>query len=647
MYRRMYRIRGFETRTRTLYRDGFIPGFVHLALGQEASAVGACFHLRDGDVITSTHRGHGHALARGLGPHEVFAELMGRETGVCRGRGGSMHIADPDRGIFGANGIVGAGIPIAAGAAFAAQLRADNGIVVAFLGDGAIATGAFHEATNLASLWSLPLILFCENNGFSEFSSFADQHPVPLHDRAIGYGLRYCQINGNDVAAVSATMAEITTEVRAGTGPYLVEAMTLRQAGHYEGDPQLYRQDDHQEMAFDDPLHVTNHQLTAAGIDQGTIDELHNSVDSELDSAVAAAKQDPLPDRATLSEGAVVARDAAPPARLEPATTTTDESWKLYEAVGEALRVELEDDPTVFLAGIDVGKGGNVFAITRGMQERWPERLRDTPISETAIMGLATGAAMAGLRPIVELMYLDFLGVCLDQLMNQAAKLPYMTGGRARMALTVRTQFGAGKSSGGQHSQSLEAMLAHIPGLTVVMPSTPADAYGLLRAAIQDPNPVIFIENRLQYGMKGPRCEREHLVPIGQAAIRRAGTDLTIVSYSRMAQVCTAAADELIDEDISCEVIDLRTIAPLDVSTVLTSVAKTNRLLIVHEATRDFGVGAEIAARVADEGLWHLDAPITRIGAAAVPAPYSPTLETEWLPDQRRVMEVARTLTAT
>lgn len=648
----MYRIRGFEERTAKLYQQGHIPGFVHLALGQEATAVGACAHLRDGDVITSTHRGHGHALARGLTPYEIYAELMGRETGVCRGRGGSMHIADPDRGIFGANGIVGAGIPIAAGAAFAAQLTETGAIALAFFGDGAVATGAFHEATNLASLWNLPLILFCENNQYSEFSRAEDQHPVTLADRAVGYGLHYRKVNGNNVTAVAEMMAQVVADVRAGNGPYLVEAVTLRLAGHYEGDPQLYR-DENQAAAAADPLEMTHRDLLALGLSEHALAEVHASIAVELDTAIADALEAPFPDPAAVADGTIVVREPPPPARLEPNAADAphdDEgrgSWKLFEAVGEALRVELEDDPTVFLAGIDVGQGGNVFGITRGLHARWPDRLRDTPISETATMGLGVGAAMAGLRPVVELMYVDFLGVCLDQLMNQAAKLPYMTGGRARMPLTVRTQCGAGRSSGAQHSQSLEALLAHIPGLTVLMPSTPADAYGLLRSAIQDPNPVVFIEHRLQYGMKGPRSPRDHLVPIGQAAIRREGSDVTLVSYSRMAQVCLDVADTLASEGISCEVIDLRSIAPLDIGSVLASVAKTSRLLIAHEATCDFGVGAEVAAQMADQGIWHLDAPIVRIGAMPTPAPYSPGLEATWLPDRARILQAARQLVNT
>ena len=314
------------------------------------------------------------------------------------------------------------------------------------------------------------------------------------------------------------------------------------------------------------------------------------------------------------------------------------------DAVHDALESELAADERVFLAGVDVGEGGNVFGLTRGLRARFGNRVRDTPISETAIVGVAVGAAMAGMRPVVEVMYLDFLGVCFDQLLNQAAKLPFMTGGAAEMALTVRTQFGAGRSSGSQHSQSLEALVAHIPGLTVVMPSTPADTYGLLRASIEDPNPVVFIENRLLYGMKGPRPTADHLVPIGRSAVVRPGSDITVVSVSRMVHEALAAAEDVAGEGTSVEVIDLRTIAPLDLEPVLASVHKTSRLLIAHEAVVPFGIGAEIAATVARDGFWDLDAPIERVGAAATPPPYAPELERAWLPGRVEIAEAIRRL---
>jgi 2-oxoisovalerate dehydrogenase E1 component len=573
-----------------------------------------------------------------------MAELMGKETGTCHGRGGSMHIADPGLGVYGANGIVAAGLPIAGGVATAAKLRGAGDVVVAFFGDGAVAQGMFHEAVNLAAVWELPVVFFCENNGYSEFSAAADQHRASLSARAAGYGIDYEHVDGNDVVVVAQTMTRVVQRLRDGAGPILIEAETYRWHGHYEGDPERYRSPEEVAAAKQtDPLLIARQQLAIAGIDVALTDAIDEEIDKEIEAAVEQARSAPEPAPETLHHFVSAPRPALP----EPAPLPGDaELFRSMDAVRLALEHELAADSDVFVAGIDVGAGGNVFGLTRGLAQAFPGRVRDTPISESAIVGLAVGAAMAGMKPVVEVMYMDFLGVCLDMLINQAAKLRFMTGGRAALPLVVRTQFGAGRSSGSQHSQSLEAMLAHIPGLTVVMPANPADTYGLLRAAIQDPNPVVFIENRLQYGLKAPRPPADYLVPLGKAKVVRPGTDVTIVSWSRMVQDCLAAADQLATEGVSVEVIDLRTISPLDRETVLASLAKTSRLVIAHEAVRDFGVGAELAAMAVDEGFWHLDAPVTRIAPPHTPVPYAPSLEREWLPSPETIAATLRRIAA-
>jgi 2-oxoisovalerate dehydrogenase E1 component len=645
LYRRMVRIRRFEERVAALYRDGLVPGFVHLSVGQEAAAVGATWPLRPDDVITSTHRGHGHCLAKGLDPRGMFAELMARDGGTNRGRGGSMHIADPTRGIFGANGIVAAGLPIAVGAATAAQLRRDGRVAMAFFGDGAAAQGAFHEALNLAAVWHLPVVFFCENNGYSEFSPAVAQHAVGLRARAKGEGLAYVAVDGNDVEATAAAVTSVVAGVRHRAGPTVVEATTYRWHGHYEGDPERYRDaDEVRRWQQHDPLVRLRRRLEEAGVPDGDLGALEAAVDRELEQALEEARAMAAPAPGSLGDFVLRPR---PPVAEGPAPAADAPEWRTMDAVHAALEGALESDDRVFLAGVDVGDGGNVFGLTRGLRDRFGPRVRDTPISETAVVGLAVGAAMAGLRPVVEIMYLDFLGVCFDQLLNQAAKLPFMTGGAAEMALVVRTQFGAGRSSGSQHSQSLEALLAHIPGLTVVMPSTPADTYGLLRTAIEDPNPVVFIENRLLYGHKGPRPPADYRIPIGRASCVRPGSDVTVVSVSRMVHEALAAAEELAAEGVSVEVLDLRTVAPLDTEAVLASVRRTGRLLVAHEAVVPFGIGAEIAATVAREAFWDLDAPIERIGAAATPPPYAPALEQAWLPGRAEIAGALRRLAAT
>lgn len=640
MYRRMWVIRRFEQEAARLYRDTAIPGFVHLSVGQEASAVGACWPLRASDSITSTHRGHGHGLAKGMDVNAMMAELMGKASGTCRGRGGSMHIADPAAGVFGANGIVGAGLPIANGVATADRIGGGDGVTVAFFGDGAVAQGAFHEAVNLAAAWTLPVVFFCENNGYSEFTPAGRFDRAGLRSRAAGYGVPYVAVDGNDVEAVAEAMTAVVEARRSAPQPCIVEATTYRRHGHYEGDPQRYRSvDEAQDWVERDPLAVLRARLEDE-VGAAEVDRIESEVETQIARAIALAEAAEPPDPATVVEYVSAPR----PVITEQALPTTG-TFRLMDAVREAVEVELAADPRTFLAGVDVAEGGNVFGLFRGLVDRFGDQVRDVPISESALVGLGVGSAMAGARPIVEIMYLDFIGVCFDQILNQAAKLRYMTGGAVELPLVIRTQFGAGRSSGSQHSQSLEAMLAHIPGISVVMPSTPADAYGLLRASIQDPNPVVFIENRLQYGRKGPRPDRDHLVPLGRARVVRPGRDVTVVSYSRMVEEACAAAEEVAAEGVEAEVIDLRTIAPLDRETVLTSLAKTHRMLIAHEAVQDFGVGAELSALAAAEGFWYLDEPVVRVAAQVTPAPYAPSLEQAWLPGRRDIAGALRRMT--
>lgn len=643
LHREMLRIRMFEDRAASLYRDGVIRGFVHLSVGQEAVPVGTVAALRPDDVITSTHRGHGHVLAKGLDLTGAFAELFGKEAGTNHGRGGSMHIADPALGIFGANGIVGAGVPIAAGAATAALLRDDGKVAVSFFGDGATSTGAFHEGATLAGDWRLPLILLCENNQFSEFTSTHMKKPELMAARAAAYGMAFHRLDGNDVGAMADAMDAIVAGVRAGEGPVFVEAVTFRSRGHYEGDQLKYRDTDlAASWAERDPILLAEAQLMAAGTNEANIAAVHASVSAEVEAAIATASSAPEPSAGSLFE---YVRTVSVPV-VEPPLPPDAEPTRYSRAVRAALHHELEHDPQVFLAGIDVGEGGNVFGLTRGLAEEFPGRVRDTPIAEAAIIGAGVGAAMAGMRPVVEIMYSDFIGVCLDQIMNQAAKLRYMTGGKVSVPLTIRTQFGAGRSSGAQHSQSIEAMLAHIPGLQVVMPSTPADAYGLLRSAIREESPVVVIEHRLLYEKTGPGFAADHLVPIGKAAVLAEGTHVTVVAVSRMAREALAVAEKLAAEGISVEVVDLRTVAPIDWETVLGSLAKTNKLVIAHEAVSDFGIGAEIAARAVDEGFWTLDAPVLRVGAPFTPAPYAPSLEREWVVGQAHIEDAVRRILA-
>ncbi len=316
---------------------------------------------------------------------------------------------------------------------------------------------------------------------------------------------------------------------------------------------------------------------------------------------------------------------------------------RMAQAINNALVSEMKADPNVFIIGEDVTVG--VFGITSGLVDQFGDkRVRDTPITESAIIGSAVGAAACGLRPVVEIMFVDFIGVAIDQLFNQAAKMKYMFGGKIKLPLVVRTTFGAGFASAAQHSQSLESWFMHIPGLKVVMPSTPYDAKGLLISAIRDDNPVVFLECKTIYGVKGEVPEESYTIPFGQADIKREGTDVTVVATARMVHQSLAVAQKLEAEGISLEIVDPRTLSPLDEETILESVRKTNRLVIVHEEVKFAGSGAEIAAMVAEKAFDHLDAPIIRVGAPFTPVPFSPVLEKEFVPDEEKIIAAIKSV---
>jgi pyruvate/2-oxoglutarate/acetoin dehydrogenase E1 component len=330
---------------------------------------------------------------------------------------------------------------------------------------------------------------------------------------------------------------------------------------------------------------------------------------------------------------------------IEAGTARSDgaaRDTRYSDAINLGMADAMAEDPTVVLIGIDVGVGGGIFAVTKGLLDRFgPGRVFDAPISEMGYVGAAVGAAMTGLRPIVEIMFMDFIGVCLDPILNQAAKLRYMTAGAFTIPVVFRTQTGAGRSAGAQHSQSLETMFAHIPGIKVVMPATVTDAHDLLIESVRDPNPVLFVENRRLYGLRGS-LEQDRL-PLGKARVARQGKDVTVVTWGQQLRECLAAAEQC---SASLEVVDLRSLVPLDLDTVIESVRRTGHILIVHEAVQEFGAGAEIAARVADELFDELLAPVRRLGAPSVPMPFSPNLERALLPDAPAIAAAAEALRA-
>ena len=639
MHETMVAIRAFEEKANELFQLDKVMGAIHLSVGQEACAVGSISALEDCDYIVSNHRGHGHMITRGASLEKMFAELMGRRTGYCLGKGGSMHIVDFDLGFCGANGIVGAGLPITVGVGLASKLRGDKAVTLCSFGDGASNEGAFHEALNLASIWTLPIIYMCENN---QYAISTDVHKATnvenLADRAAAYGIEGVVVDGNDVEAVYHTIRKAAAKARKGGGVTLVECKTYRRFGHYAGDPCIYRpKEEPEQWAKDnDPIDRLAKTL-GEGLDQ---DGAAQRVAVRIEQAVEAAERAPLPEPREAAEG--VYADCE---RIDTEPRCKGDRVLTYrETLNEAIRLEMEADPNVFLIGEDIATHGGGFAVTRGLADQFGrERVRDTPISEAAIVGAAIGAATRGYRPIAEIMYIDFTTVAMDQICNQAAKMHYMFGGKMNVPIVIRTPGGSGgRGNAAQHSQSLEAWFAHVPGLKLAIPATPFDAKGLLASAVADENPVLFVEHKVLYITEGPVPEERYFIPLGKADVKRTGSDVTIVSYSRMLLRSLAAAERAAQEGIDVEVVDPRTLVPLDIETIVKSVEKTNRLIVVEEDCRTCGTGAEIVTRVVEEAFDHLDAPPIRVAGLDVPIPYSKPLEHASVPSEDDILAAIR-----
>ncbi len=645
----LVRVRRFDERTIELFHAGIIKGTAHSCVGQEAIAVGACAALREADYVVSHHRGHGHCIAKGADTTRMMAELMGRDAGYCRGLGGSMHIAALDKGILGANGIVGAGMGLGAGAALSAQMRGTDQVCLVFFGDGAANEGIFHEAFNLAALWKLPVIFFCENNRFGLSTAMEESTSIDrLAKRAAGYGMPGETIDGNDVSLVFETVERAAARARAGDGPSFIEALTWRWGDHsMRANLPKYRSDEIEaEQRKTDPIARLEARLAERQVPTARIAALHAEANAEIEAAIAAAQLAPEAKMAVLTS-AVMAPPSGFAASGEPGEASSTRVISMVDAIREAIDGEMARDQSVFVIGEDVGKIGGIFACTRGLIDKYgPERLRDTPISEGVISNAAVGAAITGMRPIVEIQIFDFVTLMMDAIVNQAAKFRTMLGGAPKVPIVFRGPQGGGIRLAAQHSQSLEAWFCHVPGLVVLAPSTPYDAKGLLASAIRDDNPVVFLEHKLLYVQgKGPVPDAPYAIPIGKADIKRAGHDVTVIATMAMVAPALAAARQLArDENIEVEVIDPRTLRPLDTETILASVRKTKRCVVVHEGWTKFGFGAEVAAMIMEQAFDWLDAPVARVGMDDVPMPYNDTLERAVIPDAARIAEAVKTV---
>jgi pyruvate/2-oxoglutarate/acetoin dehydrogenase E1 component/TPP-dependent pyruvate/acetoin dehydrogenase alpha subunit len=656
IYRQMSRIHEVDKAMRSGLSAGRFQFTYWPMTGQEAIPATLATLTDANDYMVTIYRGIHDQVAKGVPLKGLFAEAMARKDGLNKGKGGSPHISDPASGSMLTTAIVGGGAPIANGLALAAKMRGEGRVTVVNFGDGATSIGAVHEAMNLAGAWRLPIIFLCQNNQVGEYTMIPDYTASPdFAGRAAGYGFKGVRVDANDPVAFHAAMSEVVADVRAGKGPVFVEAVTLRLGTHAGFSPnELLTKEELEAGRADWPVPKTRSLLLDSGLcSEAELAEIDSAAAAEVAEAIAfAMASEPIGQddmfNDVYADVADVPRRGDYPVRAEEAEVSGEtKMMAMYEAIISAQDLALEADSGVFLLGEDIGDPpGGVFKTTAGLQTKWgKERVRPTPIAEQAIIGAATGAALVGMRPVAEIMFCDFIGVTMDQIANHAAKQRYMSGGATNVPMTMRILCAGGLGGfGAQHSQSLESWLLHVPGLKVVYPSTTLDARGLLTTCIFDDDPCVHLESMaLVFG--APKQEvpvGDYRIPLGVAKVRREGTDISLISFGWQVNQCMAAAEELAKEGVDAEVIDLRSLMPLDYHRVLDSVKKTRRALVVHAATEFCGLGSEIASTINEELFSRLKAPASRFGAYYTPISFSKEIEAAQMPHKASIMDRVR-----
>jgi 2-oxoisovalerate dehydrogenase E1 component len=656
MLRRMLRIRYFDERVAELTSAGLIPGGVHTSIGHEAAVVGACMAVRGDDYMTGYHRSHGHPIGKGAAVKPLMAELFGKATGVCRGKGGSMHLADFSVGSLGESGIVGAGLPIAVGAGLSAKMRASSQVCLCFFGDGAANSGPFHEALNLASIWDVPVVFVCENNGYAVTFAIKDAMAVEnVADRAAAYAMPGVTVDGQDILAVHEAVCAAVGKARSGQGPSLIEAKTYRYREHSEmGALKLaYRPEDEIERWQQrDPVRLFVERLLADGVlDKQTVEELESATAHEVDDAVTFAQTSPFPDPEEAFDNVFAeAGESSSPGVGTPARGTKPDGCcaqhkprriSYLDATMEAIADEMRRDERVFFMGEDIRE--KLFG-SIPVDEFDDDRVRNTPISEAGFVGTGIGAAMTGLRPVIQMGFATLLYSAMDQVVNQAAKLRYMSGGQAQVPLVLLAPLFYAGGVAAHHSDRPFVLFANSPGLKIVSPSTPRDMKGLMVTAIRENDPVVVFADGSLWGTKGEVDPRAYAIPLGQADIKRQGDDVTIVAIAGAVRLALRVAKDLEKEGLSVEVVDPMSLVPLDYDTILGSVSKTGRLVVVDPGPRMCGFASEIITGVVERTS--LRAAPVRVTASDVPTPFSPPLERHTLPDAAKVKAAVARVTS-
>ena len=645
LHRALLLPRVIEEKALVLLRQGRLSKWFS-GIGQEAIAVGVTAALRPNDWILPMHRNLGVFTTRSVDMLRLFRQIFGRAGGFTSGRDRTFHFGLPEKSLVGMISHLGAMLPVACGLGLASQLKRSGRVAATFTGDGSTSEGDFHEALNLAAVWKLPVIFVIENNQYGLSTPTREQYACKrLSDRAVGYGVRGETVDGNDILAVFESVSAAASRARAGEGPTLLEFETFRMRGHEEASGTAYVPSKlFEEWGKKDPLARFETVLKARGVmSTFEIETLRDTLKAEVDRVADEALDTPEPTSTRAREIASVY--AASPLPTPPVNDTPAREIRYIDAISEALQIGMRRDHRIILMGQDIAEYGGAFKVTKGFLEEFSRaRVRNTPIIESGVLGAALGLAIDGLVPVVEMQFGDFISCGFNQIVNNLAKTYYRWG--ASVPCVIRTPSGGGTGAGPFHSQNVEAWFTHVAGLRVVAPATPEDAKGLLLASLAEPNPVLFMEHKMLYrSLKGLVPEGYFTTPLGKARIARPGDDLTIVAYGVAVHWAMDAASALVKEGVEVEVIDLRTLVPWDKETVLESVRRTARVLVLHEAPLTGGFGGEVAATIAQEAFDDLDAPVTRLGGSDTPIPFAPALEEmlspkpDLLPTLRRLLE--------
>ena len=618
--------RAIENRMLNYLRQGKISKWFS-GIGQEAISVGSTFALKDTDVILPMHRNLGVFTTREVDLKKLFCQLMGKDNGFTKGRDRSFHFGLMSKNIVGMISHLAAMLPVADGFGLASLLKNDKKVILSFTGDGSTSEGDFHEAVNLAAVWNLPVIFLIENNGYGLSTPSSEQFKCKqLSDKAIGYGIQGLTIDGNNVLEVYETINKVAKKIRNGGGPVIIEAMTFRMRGHEEASgtdyipKKLFKKWEQKDPLLQFKSYLKEKKILTKKINL----EIINQIDKELDSAFDFAfdSNEPKSDKITELNDVFKEYDF----NLIKSKNDVKEI-RYIDSISDSLRYNMQKYDNTLIMGQDICDYGGVFKITKDFKEEFgSSRVRNTPIIESGILGASVGLALDGFIPIVEMQFADFVSCGFNQIINNIAKTHYRWG--ESLNIVIRLPYGGGMGAGPFHSQSPESWFFNTPGLKIVAPSTPYDAKGLLNTSIIDPNPVLFFEHKYIYrSIKSDVPESYYNIEIGKADIKKEGNDLTIVTYGMGLHWSVKVAEKLKEENISIEIIDLRSLMPWDKDLVEKSLSKTNRMLILHEANLTGGIGAEISSYINEKCFKLLDAPIMRIGALDTPIPFSRQLE--------------------